>query len=135
MSTNHTRPKWWQLYLTFPLLIALFAVDTRLKLSTRGHQVIQIGAVLLIYGLMRMWLKANARALSAMDQEQFDGRVIITRLQPYQLPSQNNESKRHSMFQLPDSEIKGTLSQTFEMDYIDAEFFPVDVIPQELNKE
>ena len=27
------------------------------------------------------------------------------------------------MFQFPDSEIKGTLSDTFEMDYIDAEFF------------
>jgi hypothetical protein len=133
MSTDHARPRWWQLYLVLPLMAALFAVDTRLKLSTRGHQVIQIGAVLLIYGLVRMWLRANARALSAMDQEQFDGRVIITRLQTYQLPS--TENKRRPMFQLPDSEIKGTLSQTFEMDTIDAEFFPVDVIPQELNKE
>mgnify|MGYP006779656941 CR=1 FL=1 len=80
-----------------------------------------------------MWLKANARALSAMDQEQFDGRVIVTRLQPYQLPT--TENKRRPMFQLPDSEIKGTLSETFEMDFIDAEFFPVDEIPQELHKE
>ena len=133
MSTKNTRPKWWQVYLMFPLLIALFAVDSRLKLSTRGHQVIQIGTVLLIYGLIHAWLKANAQALSAMDQKQFDGRVIVTRLQPYQLPSP--DKKRRPMFQLPDSEIKGTLSQTFEMDFIDAEFFSVDEVSQELNKE
>ena len=129
MSSNQTRPKWWQLYLIFPLLIALFAVDTQLKLSTRGHQAIQIGAVLLIYGLVHVWLKANARALSAMDQEQFDGRAIVTRIQPYELPATDDEYKRRPMFQLPDSEIKGTLSQTFEMDYIDAEFVsPIDEV-------
>jgi len=133
MSTNHARPKWWQLYLILPLFIALFAIDTRLELSTRGHQIIQIGAVLFIYGLVHVWLKANARALSAMDQEQFDGRVIVTRLQPHQLSSTDN--MRRPMFQLPDSEIKGTLSQTFEMDYIDVKSFPIDQVPQELNKE
>ena len=133
MSSNHAHPKWWQLYLIFPLLIALFDVDTRLELSTLGHQAIQIGAVLLIYRLIHAWLKANARALSAMDQEQFDGRVIVTRLQPHQLSSTDN--MRRPMFQLPDSEIKGTLSQTFEMDYIDVKSFPIDEVPQELNKE
>jgi len=35
------------------------------------------------------------------------------------------------MFQFPNSEIKGTLSNTFEMDYIDAEFSSMD----EINKE
>jgi len=135
MSSSNKNPKWWQLYLIFPLLIALFAVDTRLNLSTRGHQIVQIGAVLLIYGLVHIWLKANARALSGMDQEQSDGRVIVTRIQPYQLSSIDNEYKRRPLFQLPDSEIKGTLSQTFEMDTIDAKFLPVDEIPQELNKE
>jgi hypothetical protein len=133
MSSNHARPKWWQLYLIFPLLIALFTVDTRLKFSTRGHQVFQIGAVLLVYGLVHVWIKANARALSAMDQEQFDGRVIVTRLRPHQLTSTDN--KQRPMFQLPDLEIKGTLSQTFEMDYIDVKSFSIDEVPQELNKE
>jgi hypothetical protein len=80
-----------------------------------------------------MWLKANARVLSAMDQEQFDGRVVVTRLQPHHLPSADN--KRRPMFQLPDSDIKGTLSSTFEMDFIDAESFPVDEVSQDLKKE
>ena len=122
MSSNNSHPRWWQLYLIFPLLIALFAVDTRLKLSTRGHQVIQICAVLLIYGLVHVWLKANARALSAMDQAQLGGRVTIIKIQPHKLPMLNYEYKHRPMFQLPDSEIKGTLSDTFEIETIDAEF-------------
>ncbi len=61
MSSNYARPKWWQLYLTFPLLIALFAVDSRLKISMRGHQAVQIVIVLLIYRLVHLWLRANAK--------------------------------------------------------------------------
>jgi hypothetical protein len=133
MSTNDVRPKWWQVYLTFPLLIALFMVDHRLKFSARGHQVVQIGIILLVYGLIQLWLKANARALSNMDQRQFEGTVIVTRVPSHQLSDAKNNKR--PMFQLTTSEIKGTLSDTFEMDYIDAEFFSVDEAPQELNKE
>ena len=133
MSTHYARPKWWQVYLTFPLLIALFMVDNRLKLTERGHQAVQIGIILFVYGLVHLWLKANARALSNMDQRQFHGTVIVTRIPLHQLP--DAKSNKRPMFQLPNSEIKGTLSDTFEMDYIDAEFFPVDEVLQELNKE
>ena len=122
MSTKYARPKWWQVYLTFPLLIALFAVDSRLKLSTRGHQAIQIGIVLIVYGLIHVWLKANARALSAMDQMQPTGKVRVIKIEPHELPIMDYEYKPRAMLQLLDSEIKGTLSDTFEMDSIDAEF-------------
>ena len=122
MSTKYARPKWWQVYLTFPLLIALFAVDSRLKLSTRGHQAIQIGIVLLVYGLIHAWLKANAQALSAMDQMQPTGKVRVIKIEPHELPIMDYEYKPRAMLQLLDSEIKGTLSDTFEMDSIDAEF-------------
>ena len=122
MSTKYARPKWWQVYLTFPLLIALFAVDSRLKLSTRGHQAVQIGIVLIVYGLIHVWLKANARALAAMDQMQPTGKVRVLKIEPQELPVMNYEYKPRAIFQLLDSEIKGTLSDTFEMDTIDAEF-------------
>jgi hypothetical protein len=133
MNTNTTRPKWWQVYLTFPLLIALFILDSRLKLSERGHVAVQIGILLFVYGLIHIWLKSNAAALSNMDQRQFHGTVIVTRIPLRQLPEPKNDKR--PMFQFLNSEIKGTLSDTFEMDYIDAESFPVDEVPQELNKE
>jgi hypothetical protein len=133
MTTYRARPKWWQVYLTFPLLVALFIMDTRLKLSTRGHQAVQIGSILLIYGLIRLWLKANATALLNMDQQQFHETVTVIRVPAYQISDTKNDKRL--IFQFSNSEIKGTLSDTFEMDYIDAEFISVDEVSQELNKE
>jgi len=136
MSSNYARPKWWQVYLTFPLLIALFALDSRLKLSVRGHQAVQIGILILIYGLVHLWIKANAGALSGMDRARHDGWVKVIKIPPYQLPDMDNERKKHPMLHLPESGIKGTLSDTFEMDYIDAEFVsPINEAASELKKE
>jgi hypothetical protein len=120
MSSSNIRPKWWQLYFTFLLLIALFLLDARLKLSVRGHQVVQIGIILFVYGLVHLWLKANATALSQMDRRQYHGTVTVIRIPPLELPEA--ETDKRSMFELPNSEAKGMLSDTFEMDYIDAEF-------------
>ena len=124
MNTNYAHLKWWQVYLTLPLLIALFMLDHYLELSVRGHQVMQIGILLLVYGLVHLWLKANATALSRVDRRQFNGTVTVIQVSPYQLPDANSDKR--PMFQLPNSELKGTLSDTFEMDYIDAEFIHVD---------
>ena len=135
MSSNYARPKWWQIYLTFPLLIALFAVDNRLKLSVRGHQAMQIGIILLVYGLIYLWMKANAKVLSEMDRARYGGWVRVIQIPPYQLSDTNNVNKKHPMLQLPDSELKGILSDTFEMDYVDAQFLPVDEATQDLKKE
>lgn len=133
MVTSNLRPKWWQIYPTLPLLIALFVVESRLKISSRGHQAVQIGIVLLVYGFLYIWLKANARAFSGMDQEQAYARNWIIRVPPAQLTESKNEGI--PMFQLSDSEIKGMLSDTFEMDYIDEVAFSVAEVPQESKKE
>jgi hypothetical protein len=127
MSSSKNHPKWWQVYLTFPLLIGLFVLDARLKISTRGHQAVQIGIILLVYGLIHLWLKANSSALARMDH----GRVTVMRFPVSQLP----DVERRPMFELPPSEIKGVLSDTFEMDTIDAEAFPVDEVSEKINKE
>jgi hypothetical protein len=133
MSSSNIHPKWWQLYLTFPLLIVLFVAENRLKISSRGHQAVQIGIVLLIFGLIHLWIKANASALSRMDQDQYFGRVTVIRIPPYQLS--DLEMEKRSTLTSPVSEIKGVLSDTFEMDYIDAEAFPMEEVSQEIKKE
>ncbi len=122
MSSSNTRPKWWQLYLTFPLVIVLFVVENRLNISIRGHQAVQVGIIMLVYGLILLWLKANSVALWKMNLKQYHGTIRVIQIPPYQLPDAGKDER--PMFQLPDSEIKGVLSDTFEMDYIDAEFFP-----------
>jgi hypothetical protein len=135
MSSNYARPKWWQVYLTIPLLIALFVLDSRLKLSVRGHQAMQIGIILLVYGLIHLWLKVNAKALSGIDQARYGGFVRVIKMPPNQLPDGDNQDKKRPMLQLPDSEIKGILSDTFEMDVSDVEFYPVDEVTHDLKKE
>ncbi len=131
MNTSTARTKWWQVYLTLSLLIVLFIFDSRLKISGRGHQAVQIGIILLVYGLVHLWLNANQAALA--EYGQYRGTVIISRPHVYKLV--NTHSENHSMVQLQDTEIKGTLSDTFEMDYIYADFFSVDEVSQELKKE
>ena len=134
MSSSNTRPKWWQLYLTFPLLVVLFMLDNRIKLTQRGHIVMQVGILVLVYGLVHLWLKANSTALSKMDQKQYPGRVTVIRIPPYQLPDTSKDER--PMLKLPDSGIKGILGDTFEMDYIDAEIvIPADEVPQDIKKE
>lgn len=133
MSSSHLRPKWWQLYLTFPLLIALFVVDSHVKISVRGHQIVQIGIVLIVYGLAHRWLKANGSALSNMDQRQYCRTITVIRVPVSQPPDEGAQPL--AMFELPASEITGMLSDTFEMDYIDAEAFAVDDVSQKIDKE
>ena len=131
LSTAH--PKWWQIYLIFPLLIVLFILDHQLKISTRGHQAVQIGIVLIVYGLIHLWLRANATALAGMDREQAHGRILVIQVPSSPPPGPVDE---HSLLsELSGSEIKGMLSDTFEMDYIDAQFSSVDKASQESKKE
>ena len=133
MSSSNNRPKWWQLYLTVPLLIGLFLLDARLKLSQRGHIAMQLGSLLLVYGLVHVWLKANATELASMDMHHYHGNTFVYRIPASRPPGA--KSAESSLFHLPGPEIKGVLGNTFEMDYIDAEAFPVDEILHEIKKE
>lgn len=133
MISSNNHPKWWQIYLTFPLLIALFVLDHRLETSTRGHEVVQIGIILLVYGLIYGWLKANSRAISRRDRQKYYGRLMVVQIPPAQLPEAKVEKR--PILQLPNSGVKGALSNTFEMNFVDADSVPADKASQEMNKE
>jgi hypothetical protein len=130
MNSSNSRPKWWQLYLTFPLLLVLFIIDHRLNIPTREHEPVQIGIILFVYGLIYWWIKANSRAISRIDQQQYYGKVRVIQIHLLQFSEANDE--RSPMFQLPDSEVKGMLSNTFE---IEADTSMVDQASSQLNKE
>ncbi len=88
-SQNHL-PKWWQLYLIFPSMVLLFAVDSRLNISASGHQFVQIGILGLILSFVYIWLIANTSALSRMDQKRNGGRITgISYQQENKLPPKN----------------------------------------------
>jgi hypothetical protein len=128
MSCRNAPPKWWQVYLNFPLLIALFVLDSRLKVSTRGHQIVQIGIILLVYGLIHWWLKANRSALSKEDREQPVKIYKVIEIPPAESPALSNG--RRSILNIPNSEIQGLLGDGMEISYTDPEVFSY----QELHK-
>jgi hypothetical protein len=120
---SNSRPHWWQLYLTFPLLIGLFVADSRLKLTMFGHQVVQIGIIVFVYWVIRRWLKANEGALSHMDQQEYSPTFRVIRYPVY-----SSEESKQPLIQLPDSEVKGVLGNTFDVDYIDVKALPVEEV-------
>jgi hypothetical protein len=128
MTSTNLKPKWWQLYLTFPLLIALFVLDARLSLSIRGHEAVQVGIVMLVYGLIHFWIKANSRAFIRSYMHDESGRVIVIRMSTYRISAPDKP-------QLPNSEIHGVLGDTFEMDVIDAKFLPEDKVLENVKQE
>ncbi len=60
---NNTRPKWRLLNLIVVLAFGLLALDARVHLSQIGHEAAEIGIVLVIFGLIGLWLHANAEAI------------------------------------------------------------------------
>ena len=116
MSSSIIRPKWWQLYLSLPLLFVLFVLDARFKISARGHQAVQIGILLIIYGLVNLWLKVNASALSKMDQRQYYRTNTMIRVPIAQLPDADADVQRRPTLELSGLEVKGVLSDTFDVE-------------------
>lgn len=132
MSPRISRPKWWQLYLTFPLLIALFAVDHRLKISTGGHELVQLGILAVIFGITHVWLNANSNSLSRLDRSQYSQTIRVIQVPVHELQEQDDE--KGPMFELPSAELKGLLSVEFEMDSIRSEPSSAGRGPQESKK-
>jgi hypothetical protein len=62
MTTLHDHPAWWQLWLLLLMLGGLSVLDARAPLTAGWHKVVEAGIVLLVYGLIWTWLRANEAA-------------------------------------------------------------------------
>ncbi len=60
---EESHPSWWQLYLLGLGMIGLLVLGALAPLSERGHQAAAIGTLLLVWGLVELWLRANTAAL------------------------------------------------------------------------
>lgn len=81
----------------------------------------QIGIVLLVYGLIHGWLKANRSALMGEDQKRSFKVYRVIEIPPAGSPEL--EGEKQSILQLSDSEIHGLLGDGMEMSYTDPELF------------
>ncbi len=127
MSSN---PKWWQLYLLLPFAVLLFVLERQLPFSTGGHQAVQIGIVLVIFGLVHLWLRANRVALTETEQVQHQWRAtLIVSVIPNPPDGEARGSNgRQPALPLPESESdsKNRLDDTPEL-------APVEYVPTVLN--
>ncbi len=143
MSSKGKRPAWWQLYVGLPLLSSLFVFEIDLHLDQTDNVILQLLILGLIFAFMRAWLAANRGALMEMDEEAPE-RQEPHGVRVYQFPPAERVTPtrvttvREPMLDIPQGEIKGVLSTTFEMDTEEAESVfqpraknlrPVDALP------
>ena len=116
--TASPKPKWWQLYLSFPLLVALFLVDSRLRFSEAGHETLQLGSLAFEFIFVQVWLHRNASALRHMHDENLES-TLVTYTFPQPSPAQiEDEPLRADSWP---REIKGLLGDAFEWDPMEVE--------------
>jgi hypothetical protein len=120
MVTKNAPPKakWWQLYISFPVLLGLFVLDTHLRLSDGGHEALQLGSLLLEFILIQRWLHANSSALNYIDDETYGRTITVIEVSPSPLAAFEGDAR--GAWLLPPLEIKGVLGDTFEMETMDA---------------
>ena len=63
MRTKTRRPPWWQLWVLVPVLGILGFLETGTPLTAVDHKLAEVGIVLLVFGLISLWLRANQAAL------------------------------------------------------------------------
>lgn len=71
MNTHTARPSWWQLWLLFPVLAILAYVDVNVSMSPLSHRAVEIGIVPVLFGLVEVWLRANAAARPRETDDRF----------------------------------------------------------------
>jgi hypothetical protein len=76
MSNRPGRPKWWVLYILVVFIFILFGLEVRASFTQIGHTVAEIGLVIILYGLMMVWLRANEAALSSEERNQHRHRAM-----------------------------------------------------------
>ena len=70
MATDR-QPIWWVLYTLAALMGGLLVLESEISLSPDGHKFAQISIVVYIYGLVWLWLRANALALLRVDKRTY----------------------------------------------------------------
>lgn len=62
-----SKANWWLVFALLPLMIVLLVGETFLPESPLGHGVFEVGIVVVTFGLMALWVHANADALIEED--------------------------------------------------------------------
>ena len=72
MRLTRQGPRWWKAWIQLLLVGGLLVLEPQAPLSPGGHQVALLAIVLLMYGIVRGWLRYSRGALihEAYEREQ-----------------------------------------------------------------
>jgi hypothetical protein len=70
MMIRKSKANGWLLFALLPFMLLLLVGDALLPETPVGHGIVEIGIVLLTFGLMALWVHANAYAIQ---QEEYEG--------------------------------------------------------------
>jgi hypothetical protein len=90
MSRKNRTLMWWPLYALLPLTVGLLLLDTRLILPTWGHEIVEAGIVLLVFGLTARWISAHEPALMWHEAWNADSRTSRIIYEPELPPAEEN---------------------------------------------
>lgn len=76
MKKSSVRPTWWLLYLSAAVILGLLWMEVKVPLSENGHTWAQAGLVLVLFGLVMTWLRANDAAFLSEEYEKFKKTTI-----------------------------------------------------------
>ena len=76
MNKSSIRPAWWFLYLSIALVLGLFWIEAKSPFSAAGHTWAEVGLVIILYGLVMTWLKANDAAFLSEECEKYKETTI-----------------------------------------------------------
>lgn len=119
VSRKAKKPQWWQLYVMLPVLAALFVLEIRLGLKGAANIIAQLAILFLVYSFMQLWTRANHRALMGLDEERGEWQFKVYEITSADLARARAAAQRaepRPLFHLPEREVKGVLSTTFEID-------------------
>lgn len=69
MNQKPKSPPWWQTVVLVGLMIALLWLERAIPLPSRGHQLVQIAIIGLVYALFIRWVQHNQATLRAEDEQ------------------------------------------------------------------
>ncbi len=89
MLTKRQGPSWCLLYLSLPVMIGLILLEMRLSLSDTGHRFAELIIILIVFGGMSLWLKANSGAIIQEEMESYHA-ALEADSRPISPPSTKN---------------------------------------------
>lgn len=117
MASKKRQPKWWQVYLSLPVLMGLFWLELQIPLTYTENVIAQLGILFLIFGFIQLWMRANRSALMNLDEDEGQWQVKVYEFPPLSQGTFGDVEDRPAhrpILQIPAAGVKGVLSDTFE---------------------